>query len=96
MTYSPTLASGTYARLTSLIMPPKSTLPVRHNGSSPAILVTFPGMARHIGPDFTATIPARQGIVGKSRERHCKSAKFLPPRLTTAQSPCESLFQQVH
>src|SRR4051812_43697592 len=29
-------------------MPPKSTLPVRESGSSPAMLGIFPGMAKHM------------------------------------------------
>src|SRR5579859_1554456 len=48
-TYLPTSASGVYARLISLRIPPKSTLPTRKAGSAaPMISTTRPGTARHM------------------------------------------------
>src|ERR1700733_2490969 len=56
------------------MMPPKSTLPMRHKGSSPVTLVIFPGMARHIfcgtlrfGTDYGKDLSQRNAaVVGRN------------------------------
>src|SRR5215471_5947696 len=54
-------------------MPPKSILPIRRKGSSPLMLVIFPGTAKHICSHATPLLPTEQRLLPRcaSRAMNC-------------------------